>query len=494
MNKQLLLKLILAYFFLMSGIIIKAQTPTEEQQQIFNADPVVNGQFGISSDISGYYAVSGAIGVDDFRGAVYVYYFDSHEWSQVAKLTLSDATANDYFGKAVAISGDYIVAGCEEKQAAYLFKKPTSGWTNMTETQKIVASDAQADDAFGYSVAIDGDYLVIGDHYQDNGGSLTDDKGAAYIFHNNSGIWLEEAKLIASDTTVEDYFGCDVSISGTNVIIGAKGNDDVANYSGSAYIFSKESGNWIEKAKLLASDPEMSDGLGFTVDIYGDYAIASAYWKNVNGVGSGAAYVYEKPASGWENMTQTAKLTPSDGVEYDYFSLNIAITDQYALASAHYKHNGGQVYFYEKPTDGWVDMTENKILKPTNGTVVFGKSLSLTNDNLIIGDFGDATNTSYSGSAYIYAPEDTSGIGEINTEFISIYPNPNDGVFTVRTTLNNPNKLHFTISNNLGQVVYQSELKGNLTSIDISHLINGIYTMSLIDETSTQTYKIILNN
>jgi hypothetical protein len=482
-----LLRFILFFF----NILLWAQTPTEEQQKIFSSDPVENGQFGISTDISGDYAISGAIGVDDFRGAVYLFHFDGHDWNQIAKLTMSDAAPSTFFGKAIAISGDYIVAGCEENKAAYIYKQPVSGWTDMTETQKIEASDAQADDAFGYSVGIDGDYIVIGDLYQDNGGSLTDNKGAAYVFHNSAGIWTEEAKLIASDVDIEDYFGCDVSISNSTIIVGSKGDDDVANYSGSAYIFTNETGTWEEKAKLTASDPTTSDGLGFTVDVYGDYAIASAYWKNVSGVGSGAAYVYKKPTSGWANMTQTARLTPSNGVAYDYFSRNIAITDQYAVASTHYEHDGGQVYFYEMPGSGWVDMTENKILKPSGDVVVFGKSLSLTNEKLIVGDFGDA---SYAGAAYIYAPEDTFGVVDYKNTSFSIYPNPNNGIFYLKMNKFASFNYFVTISNNLGQIVYQTQLEENVKSINLSHLMNGIYSINLINEDSIFSSKIILNN
>jgi len=490
MKKLLPMKLSFIFFFLINSFVW-AQVPTYEKQKIVSNDPIANGQFGISSDISGDYAVTGAIGADSFKGAIYVFYNDGHSWDQIAKLTMSDAMPNDYFGHSVAISGDYIVAGCADKQATYIYKKPASGWANMTETQKIVASDAQADDIFGYSVAIDADYIVVGDHYQDNGGSLTDDKGAAYVFHNNAGVWQEEQKLVASDATNEDYFGCDVSISDNIIIAGAKGKDDGADYAGAAYIFENDGSGWSQEAKLTASDPETSDGLGFTVDVYGNYAIASAYWKNVSGVGSGAAYVYKKPASGWVDMTQIAKLTPSDGVEYDYFSRNIAITDQYAVASAHYEHNGGQVYFYEMPGSGWEDMTESKILKPTSTTVNYGKSLSLTNDRIIVGDFGDA---SYAGAAFIYAPEESEGLDESLVNLFSIYPNPSKGILKIKLNDNKIDKtISYAISDGLGKLIKQASISKKTTQINLSLFDKGLYFIKINSSEGSVTYKFILD-
>jgi len=396
-------KIFVSFGIIIFSVLIINGQPNVEFQQILNPDATTNGQFGISSDISGDYAVVGAIGNDTYTGAAYVYHLESEVWTKVAKLNIAGATTNEYMGNPVAIYGDIVVIGMSENKTAYVFVKPPGGWADMTETAKLTASDAQPDDYFGSSVCIYEDFIVVGDLYQDNGGNASDDKGAAYIFEKPVSGWTdmtETSKIIASGLSNKDYFGCDVAIHGDYLAVGAKGDDGLANYTGAVYVFYNNSGTWTEQAKLTASDAEASDGLGFTVDIYGDYIITSAYWKNVSGTGSGAAYVFEKPATGWTTMTQTAKLTPSDGVEYDYFSRNIAITDQYAVASAHYEHNGGQIYFYEMPAGGWVDMTEDNILTPSGSAVTFGKSLSLTNDNLIIGDFGVS---SYSGTVYIFS-------------------------------------------------------------------------------------------
>ncbi len=99
-------------------------------------------------------------------------------------------------------------------------------------TLKLIASDPEDNDNFGRSVSISGDYAIVGSHLDDINTTHTD-RGSAYIFERTS--W-NEVKLIASDAAADDTFGVSVSIDGDYAIVGASGNDDGDN-SGSAYIF-----------------------------------------------------------------------------------------------------------------------------------------------------------------------------------------------------------------------------------------------------------------
>ena len=145
--------------------------------------------FGVSVAISGDYAIVGAFGVDGFIGAAYIFTNSSGTWTQTQKLTASGGQVGDYFGYNVAISGDYAivgaygVAGGVGTGAAYIFEKdPVTGWPE-NETQKLLASDGQPDDRFGWSVGISGDYAIVGAFWDDNSGG--NDAGAAYIFNRN---------------------------------------------------------------------------------------------------------------------------------------------------------------------------------------------------------------------------------------------------------------------------------------------------------------------
>ena len=190
--------------------------------------------------------------------------------TQTAKLTASDGAASDYFGYSVAISGDTVVVGAyyddiganTDQGSAYVFVKPESGWADMTQTAKLTASDGAASDYFGSSVAISGDTVVVGAYYDDIGANA--DQGSAYVFVKPASGWADmtqTAKLTASDGAADDYFGNSVAISGDTVVVGA-----------------------------------YDDDIGSNTD-------------------QGSAYVFVKPANGWADMTQTAKLTASDGAQ-----------------------------------------------------------------------------------------------------------------------------------------------------------------------------------
>ncbi len=100
--------------------------------------------------------------------------------------------------------------------------------------QKIMASDAQALDEFGASAAISGDYVVVGAYGEDAGGG---EAGAAYIFHRTGTTWDAGVKIVATDPQAYDEFGKSVAISGNYAVVGAYGESAGGSYAGAAYIF-----------------------------------------------------------------------------------------------------------------------------------------------------------------------------------------------------------------------------------------------------------------
>ena len=154
------------------------------------------------------------------------------------KLTPSDGAVWDCFGYSVSISGEYAIVGAHydndkgnNSGSAYIFKRDGTGWT---EQAKVTASDGAAYDEFGRSIAISGDCAIVGAYYDDDNGS---NSGSAYIFKRDNSSWSEQAKIIANDGAVDDHFGCSVAISGDYAIVGVHCDDDNGNESGSAYIY-----------------------------------------------------------------------------------------------------------------------------------------------------------------------------------------------------------------------------------------------------------------
>ncbi|MCH8844906.1 MAG: hypothetical protein IID61_18260, partial [SAR324 cluster bacterium] len=188
------------------------------------------------------------------------------------------------------------------------------------ETQKVGASDAQASDRFGWSVAVSGHYAIVGANLEDTGGT---NSGAAYVFERDgNGDWIEVDILKASDAQASDNFGRSVSLSGDTAIVGAYLEDTTATDAGAAYIFERDvNGNWIEVAILHASDATTFDYFGWSVALSGDYAIVGAYLEDRGSVtpisNAGAVYVFERdPTTGW---AEVAILYASDAQTSDQF-------------------------------------------------------------------------------------------------------------------------------------------------------------------------------
>ncbi len=181
-------------------VFVRSNGVWSEQAKLTASDAAVNDRFGVSVAISGDTIVVGApeddiiiivgppifpvpipvLGTD--AGSAYVYVRSNGVWSEQAKLTASDAYFSDHFGDSVAISGNTIVVGASEDDwsakanagSAYVYKRSSGVWSQQL---KLTASDALANDRFGYSVAISGNYIVVG-AFGDNTGA-----GSAYVKH-----------------------------------------------------------------------------------------------------------------------------------------------------------------------------------------------------------------------------------------------------------------------------------------------------------------------
>jgi hypothetical protein len=212
---------------------------------------------------------------------------------QEAELTASDGAANDEFGTSVSIGGNTMVVGAASivngYAAAYVFTESGSVWN---QTAKLTASDGAAGAAFGNSVAIDSNTVVVGAYEATVGGNSR--QGAAYVFTESGSAWNQTAKLTASDGATYDLFGDSVAISGNTVVVGAflatvGGNDQ----QGAAYVFQSTSGVWTQTQKLTASDGAVNDTFGRSVSIGGGTVVVGAYQATVGGnAEQGAAYVF----------------------------------------------------------------------------------------------------------------------------------------------------------------------------------------------------------
>ncbi|MBL7103829.1 MAG: T9SS type A sorting domain-containing protein [Bacteroidales bacterium] len=400
-------------------------------------DGAEHDEFGKSVSISGNYAVIGALCNDENgsnSGSAYIFYYDGTNWYQQAKLIASDGADLDIFGKSVSISGDYVVIGATGNDdngscsgSAYIFSRSDTLWT---EQAKLTASDAATENNFGYSVSISGDYAVIGAIGNDENGTHA---GAAYIFHRSGTIWSQQAKLLASDGIAHDIFGKSVAIFGDYAIIGAGSVDD----NGFCYIFKRSGTSWYQQAKLVASDGASHDLFGYSVSIFDDYAVIGACGDDDNGSCSGSAYIFSKSDTIWtEQAKLTASDGTADN--YFGYSVSI-FDDYAAIGAYSDDDNGissGSAYIFNRSDTTWYQQTK---LLASDGAAFdkFGRSVSISGNVVIIGADGNSDNGISSGSAYVFQNDDLPSViadfeaNPLETKLIGNFPNP----FNTTTTI-----------------------------------------------------------
>jgi FG-GAP repeat len=321
--------------------------------------------------------------------------------------TLSGPVVQEPFPAPVAIDGETIVvagytASSQNPGYAFVYVKPAGGWSDMSAPTAVLTSSDHNPD-FGQSVSISGNTVVIGEN-----GYISGAPGAAYVFVKPANGWhnmTETAKLTASDGLKTDLFGWSVAVSGPTVAVGAPQFGNILNPGpGKAYVFVEPSGGWTsmtQTGELTGSDSVNNDGFGFSVSVDGNVILAGAYVHNRF---LGAAYVYQKPASGWTNMTQTAELTPADTLIGE-FGYAVAISGNLAVVGAPYRglppntYEGG-VYVFKEPAAGWQNATSSVLLIGSDAH--FSDSLGFTvgvSGQTVV---GDAPYRPAPGNAYVF--------------------------------------------------------------------------------------------
>ena len=408
--------------------------PWVQIQKLGASDHAVYDYFGYSVSISEDTLVVGALGDDGHAGSAYVFELDgAGNWGQSKKLYASDPAANDNFGRSVSISGNTLVVGADGNDdngsssgSAYVFERNQGGAGNWGQSKKITASDASAEDYFGYSVSISEDTLVVG--------ALGDDghAGSAYVFNRSQSvagwpvIWGQSKKLTASDGAADDYFGRSVSISGNTLVVGAYGNDDNGSSSGSAYVFERNQGgteNWGERKKLTDSNGAESDYFGSSVSISGDTLVVGSERDDDHG----SAFVFERDQGGAGNWGESNKLTASNASSGGYrFGYSVSISGDTLVVGDAYYDSKGSAYVFKRNQGGAGNWGERDIVNATDVADgdVFGRSVSINGDRIAVG--APFKNT-YTGSAYVFYEKhpdlavsksnNTSDAGTVGTAF-----------------------------------------------------------------------------
>ncbi|MBS1754376.1 MAG: hypothetical protein KF741_06170 [Ferruginibacter sp.] len=359
------------------------------------------GDFGgYSVCISSNFAIVGAPGDDvntnPDQGSVSIYRHDENGWIKMQKITDAAGTSSDYFGSSVSISGNYAIVGAPsddvgvnlDQGSASIYQYNGINWLLM---QKITDADGAADDNFGISVSISGNYAIVGSHLDKVGTNAN--QGSASIYQYNGSSWVLMQKITDATGAANDNFGKSVSISGNYAIVGAS-NDDVGTNTnqGSASIYRYNGSSWVLMQKITDATGAANDNFGTSVSIDNNYAIVGASSDDV-GVNSnqGSASIYHYTASSWVLMQ---KITDVDGAANDNFGTSVSISGNYAIVGVTFDQMGanlnqGSARIYYRNGPLWRKL--QNVVDPAGASGdVFGCSVSLdaTTRRFLVGAYG----------------------------------------------------------------------------------------------------------
>lgn len=454
--------------------------------------------FGYSVAVSGNTVVVGAydedsnatgVNGDDTNnsasssGAAYVFVRNGSTWTQQAYLKASNTGMFDNFGWSVAIAGDTIAvaaigedssstgvnggqgdSGLTESGAVYVYVRSAGVWSQQAYLK---ASNTDGSDAFGYSVSISGDTILVGAPYEDsnatgvNGNQSNNsapEAGSVYVFTRSGSTWSQQAYIKASNSDSGDVFGWSVSLSGESALIGAinesssatgvGGNqsNNSAAYSGAAYVFVRNGTTWAQQAYLKASNTGSFDQFGTSAFLSGNTAVVGSPNESSNATGvngnqsddssssSGAAYVFVRSGTVW---SQQAYLKASNTGTFDQFGTVVAISGDTIIVGSpsescdatgingtqtnDFAPNAGAAYIFHRSGSTW---TQQAYLKASNTDANdrFGTSVGISGDFVIVGSpyedsssigvNGNQTNNNAfgSGASYIFDIDNNPGM------------------------------------------------------------------------------------
>ena len=410
-----------AFILVVSLIRTNASSPTIFQQKLTVDAPVYNGVLGESLDIDGDFAIVGKFGFGGHSGRAYIFRWNGSNWIEQQELIPSDGFGGNYYGYEVAISGNLAVVGANfgwpnDVGAAYIYEFDGTSWN---EKQKVHASDSSTADNFGNGLDVYGDTIIIGAWASDGNGT---NSGSAYAFVFDGSFYVQVQKIISTDISSYHRFGMSVSMTKGKCLIGAPHVPNGGVSIGAAYVFRNSNGTWVQQQKVMASDGNAGDNFGTEVAIYEDKLLVGAPWDDEYFSNSGSAYFFRFDGTSFVEVT---RMNAHDPQLNTYYGWNIAIDDTLAVIGAHANSTlatqCGRAYLYDlnSPNQDLVDT-----LDPFDPTSVklFGSAVGIFEDRILIGANNDLIIPwNNQGSVYPFLVRDTCETPQnLTTTFLSL--------------------------------------------------------------------------
>lgn len=366
----------------------------EERQRITAPDAAANDAFGSAIAIDGSVAFIGASGDDQGaasdRGSVYVFTRGSFFWSFSQKLLASDGLANDAFGKALATQGGSLVVGAPGRNggrgAAYVFAQVGNVWT---EQKRIDAPSSSAGDAFGSNLGLDGNTLIVGAPKYD--APSVSDAGAAWIFTGAGATWNVQHSSVG--TVANGQRGSAVAIEGDRAFIGA--THERSDGLGAVRALTRVGTTWTQAEELVAPSGVSGDAFGQSLNVAYPLLLVGAPERNSK---QGATYAFEHDGSTW-GSGQLLLTPPQAGDEHGAV---VDVSGSYAVSAIPGRNGEGGFRIWQK-LSGWNPDFIRSRTAAMNWDE-FGVSLDMSSESLIVGArYETETSDQYErGAAFVF--------------------------------------------------------------------------------------------
>ncbi len=359
---------------------------------------------GLAVAVEGDTAVAGAPGASTpagpLAGYAYVFVRSGASWTEQQRLQAPDATARDFFGGEVALSGDTLVVGAPWAESGiypnagvvYVFVREGGAWTFQQKLEPERPSDLGF---YGSSLAVSGDTIVVGDSNATVQGTAY--QGRAHVYVRSGNAWSLQQTLVASDGGEGEYFGQALDLEQDTLVVGALLASAGGVRKGAAYVFTRAAGAWTEGQKLSASDGTAFDRFGRAISLSGNTLVVSTE-DDASGVASGSAYIFERVANLW---TEQQKLLPSGLSDNSQFAASVALDGDVLVAKGASFVPAGVGYLYRRNGSVWEEEPdlEPPDAAPNDRLTVF----AISGDTIAGGMPIAASGGTFSGAAWIFA-------------------------------------------------------------------------------------------
>lgn len=393
----------------------------EKQRVSGNPNNSLYDQYGQSVALSDSRAFIG-VPSDDMdsgpaAGSVRVLELENGSWVEKDKLAAVHPNIGgyDYFGISLDVSGDYVLIGSPNSGAsllstgyrssgvAYLYLYTDQG-LQTTEVYVPTGQITSLDD-FASSVALHSNY-VMAEKLSDN--DQGNDAGAVYSYQYGTENSLKQKVTV--DGVGYDFFGDAMEIYENMALVGAKGADINGTWdAGMVYVFEYDGSQWQKHSEIFASNPERFANFGSSISVSGNTVMIGAPVVKISGatvdsdITRGAVYVFEYDGANWQ---QVDKIEPSALNSQIHFGSKISLNGDRAVISATASSVAtsnilSSVFVFERENGVWVE--KQQIPDPSVGENIFGHSLQLVGDDILIGAPFDGDSHLFGGAIYVYS-------------------------------------------------------------------------------------------